>query len=78
MANFLKKMFDFNIDEKQEEKLEVKEKKATKVDTISTEKVKKASSKSRTPLREMRLKFLRFEEMKLSQVQLGSFSSLFP
>ena len=31
MANFLKKMFDFNIDEKQEEKLEVK--KATKVDT---------------------------------------------
>ena len=43
MANFLKKMFDFNIDEKQEEKLEVKEKKATKVDTISTEKVKKAS-----------------------------------
>jgi len=28
VANFLKKMFDFNIDEKQEEKLEVKEKKA--------------------------------------------------
>ena len=56
MANFLKKMFDFNIDEKQEEKLEVKEKKATKVDTISTEKVKKAS-------------VINFEDKKINLVQ---------
>lgn len=56
MANFLKKMFDFNIDEKHEEKLEVKEKKATKVDTISTEKVKKAS-------------VINFEDKKINLVQ---------
>ena len=43
MANFFKKMFDFNIDEKQDEKLEVKQKNQAKEETVNTEKVKKTS-----------------------------------
>ena len=55
MANFLKKMFDFNIDEKQEEKLEVKDKKQ-KVEAMNTEKVKKTS-------------VINFEDKKINLVQ---------
>lgn len=62
MSNFFKKMFDFSIDEKQEEKLEVKETKATKESRETKELPREQVKTKKTQVINFEEKKVRFEQ----------------
>jgi len=62
MSNFFKKMFDFSIDEKQEEKLEVKEPKVTKDSRETKELPREQVKTKKTQIINFEEKKVRFEQ----------------
>lgn len=62
MSNFFKKMFDFSIDEKQEEKLEVKEPKVTKESRETKELPREQVKTKKTQVINFEEKKVRFEQ----------------